>query len=183
MIDTVEPPVRRATAADAREVVALFDDAVAWMNARGNTEQWGTVPWSQIPTRVRTLEEWCARDDGPWVALLPDGRIGGFLVVGDAHPYVPPATGPELYIVALISSREPAARGFGRRLLRHADELAARAGIVDLRVDCYAGGDGRLVRFYESAGYTADAPFRVKEWPGQLLRRRLEQSVDAARIA
>jgi len=40
-------------------------------------------------------------------------------------------------------------------------------------VDCYAGGSGDLVRFYESCGYTRIAPFNVDGWPGMLLGRTL----------
>jgi hypothetical protein len=39
-------------------------------------------------------------------------------------------------------------------------------------VDCYAGGDGALVRWYESAGFTRTQAFEVRGWPGQLLERR-----------
>ena len=173
----VQPKIRPTTSDDAAEVVALFDDAVVWMNANGNTQQWGSQPWSQIPARVEKITGWCAEGHGGWVSVLPDGRIGGFLVVGDAHPYVPAATGPELYIMALIASRSPEARGHGRRLLQHADELAANEGIEELRVDCWAGGGGSLVRFYESAGYVKASTFKVKEWPGQILTRSLADAV------
>ncbi|MEW9552598.1 hypothetical protein [Nonomuraea sp. NPDC050783] len=52
-----------------------------------------------------------------------------------------------------------------------AEALARGVGL--LRVDCYAGDDGRLVAYYESCGFTRVAPFRVKDWPGMLLQRRL----------
>jgi hypothetical protein len=39
-------------------------------------------------------------------------------------------------------------------------------------LDCYAGDDGKLVRFYESAGFTRTELFDVNGWPGQLLERR-----------
>ena len=37
--------------------------------------------------------------------------------------------------------------------------------------DSMVGDDGKLVRFYESAGFTRTEPFEVKGWPGQLLER------------
>lgn len=169
----VQPIIRPTAFEDATQVVALFDEAIVWMNENGNTEQWGTEPWSKKPDTVEKITNWCAQGNGGWVALLPDGTVGGFLVVGDAHPYVPAATEPELYIVALIAARRPETRGFGHRLLRHADELAAKRGISELRVDCWAGGGGKLVRFYESAGYSKHSTFEVRGWPGQILTRSL----------
>ncbi|MFD5215262.1 GNAT family N-acetyltransferase [Microbacterium sp. NPDC058345] len=171
--------IRRADLDDVTVVLSLFDGAVAWMNAHGNTEQWGTARWSDVPERREMVERWC-RAPGSWVALTPAGRVGGFLVVGSAHAYVPPSSrpGPELYVEALVASRAENERGYGRRLLAHADELAARAGIRELRVDCFAGRGGDLVRFYESAGYVKDVTFRVKEWPGQVLTRTLATEDD-----
>jgi hypothetical protein len=49
---------------------------------------------------------------------------------------------------------------------------ARAAGFEAQRVGCYAGGDGELVRFYESAGFTRTEPFDVHGWPGRLLERR-----------
>lgn len=166
--------IRPAGPADAEAVLGLFDEAVAWMNAQGNTEQWGTVPWSELPKRRETVEGWCA-SPGAWIAETPAGRAGGFLAVGAPPAYAPPPPqpGPELYVGALVGSRAADARGYGRALLRHADALAVAAGIRELRVDCFAGRDGSLVRFYESAGYDRDATFHVGDWPGQVLTRTL----------
>jgi GNAT superfamily N-acetyltransferase len=71
----------------------------------------------------------------------------------------------------LIGSRDPRAKGTGRSLLAFADEQALAAGVTLLRVDCYAGGTGDLVRFYESCGYTKTDAFLVGDWPGQVLAR------------
>ncbi len=43
-------------------------------------------------------------------------------------------------------------RGLGTLLLAKARELTLAAEVNVLRVDCYAGGDGKLVRWYESQG-------------------------------
>jgi hypothetical protein len=46
-----------------------------------------------------------------------------------------------------------------------------------LRVDCYAGDDQALVRYYEREGFRRVAAFTVDRpnapWPGQLLEDRL----------
>jgi GNAT superfamily N-acetyltransferase len=96
--------------------------------------------------------------------------LAGAVHVGEATAYAPPATEPELYVRALVARHGSRA---GRELLRVADELARERGVSLLRVDCYAGGDEALVRFYESAGYTRTDTFEVKGWPGQVLERRL----------
>jgi hypothetical protein len=41
-----------------------------------------------------------------------------------------------------------------------------------MRVDCYAGGTGDLVRYYERNGFVRTETFTVKEWPGQVLEQR-----------
>ncbi|MNW16651.1 hypothetical protein D3C71_2155650 [compost metagenome] len=58
-------------------------------------------------------------------------------------------------------------------MMAFADEQAQSAGVRRLRVDCYGGGSGDLVRFYESCGYERIATFDVDGWPGQLLGRWL----------
>ena len=88
-------------------------------------------------------------------------------------PYVASATEPELYVRLLIASRDPKARGVGKRLLAFADDQARYAQIHRLRVDCYGGGSGALISFYESCGYKRLNTFDVEGWPGQLLGRSL----------
>jgi GNAT superfamily N-acetyltransferase len=73
----------------------------------------------------------------------------------------------------LVTDRSFAGRGVGAALLDHARDLAVARGLGLLRVDCYAGDDRALVRYYESVGFTATEPFTVGEWPGQVLERRL----------
>ena len=60
-----------------------------------------------------------------------------------------------------------------RPCLERASAEAAEQGIALVRVDCYAGDDGRLVKYYESQGFTRTETFRVGEWPGQILETRL----------
>jgi GNAT superfamily N-acetyltransferase len=107
------------------------------------------------------------------VAEHPDLGVVGALVVGEANHYVPPASQPELYIRLVIASRRVEAKGVGRQLMAFADAEARRLGIPNLRVDCFAGGSGRLIEFYESCGYSRTETFTVGKWPGQLLEKRL----------
>lgn len=168
--------IRRATETDARSVLTMFDEAIAWFASIGNTGQWGTEPFSVSPRRVDQVTAWCS-GPGSWVAVDRHGTALSALVLGDAHDYVPPPDVPELYVKVLIASRAPGARGAGRRLMAFADEEAARARVDRLRVDCYAGGSGRLVEFYESCGYRRVQTFTVRDWPGQLLAKTVHRDV------
>lgn len=164
--------IRRASVADAPAVLQVFDEVIAWFAAIGNDGQWGTEPWSASPERVARIAQACAMPDA-WVVVGPDGRVHAALVLGESMPYVPPAAGPEVYVRLLIAAREERVRGVGRRLMAFADSRARATGVKRLRVDCYGGGTGDLVRFYESCGYVRLSTFEVDGWPGQLLGRSL----------
>ncbi|GAA2208254.1 hypothetical protein GCM10009850_037120 [Nonomuraea monospora] len=167
------PPteIRTATAADVPVVLSMFDSAVAWLTAQGRTGQWGTRPFTGDAKRTRQVTSWL--DGGGMRIAEHDGRPAGCISVGPAHDYVTPATEPELYVQALVIDRRHAGHGVGRTLLGWAAAEARERGAGLLRVDCYAGHDGRLVGYYESCGFTRVAPFTVGEWPGMLLQRRL----------
>ncbi|WP_322081048.1 GNAT family N-acetyltransferase [Burkholderia sp. BCC1972] len=169
---TDERVIRRAGAPDVPAVLAIFDEVIAWFAAIGNVGQWGPEPWSTSPKRIALVTDACALPEA-WVAEGPGGRILGALILGEAMPYVPAATEPEIYVRVLVASRDARARGVGRRLMAFADDRARAAGVTRLRVDCYGGGTGALVRFYESCGYERISTFDVDGWPGQLLGRRL----------
>lgn len=157
---------------DVVELLAMFDDAVAWLSGRGQGAQWGTEPWSTVPSRVEYVRA-TLTDEESWVAQI-GGRVAGALVLaGRAPAYVPPAGEPELYVRLLITARAFAGRGVGGVLLAHARGEARRRDVRLLRVDCWAGGGGRLVDYYTGAGFTPTVTFDRDGWPGQLLEERL----------
>jgi GNAT superfamily N-acetyltransferase len=156
---------------DVGTVLALLDDATAWLVEIGRTGQWGTQPRSANPRGVAQITEWA--ETGRLHLAHVDGEVAGALAVGDAMPYVPPATEPELYVNLLVTGRAFAGRGVGARLLDHARAIARERGAHQLRVDCYGGDDRALVRYYERQGFTATDVFAVGEWPGQILVERL----------
>jgi GNAT superfamily N-acetyltransferase len=166
----VTPRVRIGSVADVPAVLGLLDGAVRWLVEQGRPGQWGTEPWSASPEKVERIRGLVAAGE---LLLLEDssGAVLAALVHGpDAMPYVPPAEGPEDYVQLLVA--DPAARGAGRRLLDESWARARAAGLDAQRVDCYAGGNGRLVRVYEDAGFTRTVAFDVGGWPGQVLERR-----------
>ncbi len=164
--------IRRASALDAPAVLSIFDEVIAWFVAMGNTGQWGSEPWSKSPRQIERVTDACALPEA-WVAEDCTGRVCAALILGEAMPYVPCASQPEIYVRMLIASRDTQVRGVGRRLLAFADDRARAVRVSRLRVDCYGGGKRALVRFYESCGYEQISAFDVDGWPGQLLGRRL----------
>jgi GNAT superfamily N-acetyltransferase len=182
---------------DIAAVLALGDDAVAWMNARGNTQQWGTAPWTGRRARETVVRDQ-AHGGGMRIAEDQDGTVSGTTVPGTTVPgttvpgttvlgalviteipaaYVPAAAERELYVNLLLVSRRHRGQGVGAALIGHAKQEAAARGIGLIRVDCWAGEDGSLVRVYERYGFSRVQEFTVAlpagAWPGMLLAMRL----------
>ena len=162
--------IRRGGPADAAAVIGLFDEAVEWLVARGQTGQWGTEPLSRNAGMVARVERWAA-GEGLWMAEV-DGTVAGALVVGERPEHVHAVEEPELYVELLLSSRALAGRGIGAALIAHAVSLARDAGLSLLRVDCWAGAP-TLVAFYERQGFARDGTFDMNGWQGQVFSMRL----------
>jgi GNAT superfamily N-acetyltransferase len=164
--------VRQGDGRDVPVLLDMFDEAVAWMVARGNTEQWGAEPWSAQPRRVERVRGIVARGD-LWIAEV-DGTPAGALIVADQpEPDVPPVDEPELYVLLLLVSRRHTGRRIGAHLLDHARDEARTRGVGLVRVDCFAGGTGELIRYYTRNGFTPTETFTVGAWPGQVFEQRL----------
>ncbi|MGB3307720.1 MAG: GNAT family N-acetyltransferase [Thermomicrobiales bacterium] len=164
--------IRRGDLGDAPAVMTMFDRTVEWLVANDRADQWGTEPWSVDPQKVERIRQMIANGD-LWIAELEGSHAGALILSEEPMPYIEPATEPELYVQLLLT--DPALRGHqvGARLLDHAKGEARTRGVALLRVDCFAGGDGKLVRYYESQGFTPVSRFEVKGWPGQLLAQRV----------
>ncbi|WNI21657.1 GNAT family N-acetyltransferase [Streptomyces sp. ITFR-16] len=175
MNDSHEIRIRPGGPADAPAILDMLDAAVAWMNARGNTEQWGTRPYSQNPGGVERVERYTT-DNAAYIAELDGTSVGALVLDSGPNPQMPiaPAGEPERYVRLLISDRRHAGKEIGAALLAHAAEETRRAGVALLRVDCWAGGGGELVAYYERNGFTATDRFASGTWPGQILTRRIQ---------
>lgn len=173
----MEISIREGGPDDIPAMLGMLDSCVEWLVAQGRTGQWGARPLSQQPKTVesvtRYLEEgtaYVAEVAGvPAATLTLTGEPGSYL------SHLPPPGEPEQYIHWLASDRRFKGHGVGSALLAHAAEETRRAGISLLRVDCYAGDDGKLVRYYESNGFVRTETYTVGEhqWPGQVLARRV----------
>ncbi|MEU3754685.1 GNAT family N-acetyltransferase [Streptomyces olivoreticuli] len=166
--------IRPGNPADAPAVLNMLDSAVAWMNDRGNTEQWGTTPYSQKPGGVARIERYMT-ENAPYIAESGGTPVGALVLDSGPSPQMPiaPAGEPERYVRLLVSDRRFAGRGIGAALLAHAAEETRRGGVELLRVDCWAGGGGELVAFYARNGFTPTDRFLSDAWPGQVLARRV----------
>ncbi|MCX5402918.1 GNAT family N-acetyltransferase [Streptomyces sp. NBC_00335] len=167
--------IRPGGPADVPAVLDMLDSAVAWMNARGNTEQWGTIPYSRIPGGVERVQRYTT-ENSPYLAELDGMPVGALVLDSGPSPKMPmiePAGEPERYVRLLVSDRRHAGLGIGAALLARAVEETRRAGVELLRVDCWAGGTGELVAYYERNGFTRTAGFLSGTWPGQVLARRV----------
>lgn len=174
-IDQRDVSIRPGDERDLPAVVALMDGAVEWLVAEGRRDQWGTDPYSADPRRVAAISSMAVGRE-LYLAVSRDNVVGA-LAVGSAQSYVPPVAEPELYVRLLVTDRAWAGRGIGGRLLEHARTIARAGDVKLLRVDCYAGLDRALIRYYEGQGFTATDTFEVARpsgpWPGQILQQRL----------
>jgi ribosomal protein S18 acetylase RimI-like enzyme len=168
--------IRRGDEDDTEWLLSLFDEAVAWMVARGQSGQWGTEPFSRSPRRIARVDGLI--DSGGLRVAERDGEPVAALVVGIAPLYVPPPDRPELYINLLISSRRHAGSRIGSALVRHAVHEARERDVYQLRVDCWAGAP-TLVRWYRDQGFEPTGTFDVDGWPGQIFAMPLAAPVAA----
>ncbi|KJY43066.1 GCN5 family acetyltransferase [Streptomyces sp. NRRL B-1568] len=167
--------IRKGGADDVPAILDMLDGAIEWLVAHGSTGQWGTQPWSARPRAVAQLER-IVSEGAPWIAEIDGVPAGTAVLTPYPTPQVAPADEPEVYVHLLVSDRRFAGRGVGAALLAHAAQETRQQGIGLLRVDCYAGNEGRLVAFYEGQGFTRTETFRAGEggeWPGQVLARRV----------
>jgi GNAT superfamily N-acetyltransferase len=168
--------IRRGDQEDTDWLLSLFDEAVAWMVARGQSGQWGAEPFSRSPRRIAGVGGLI--DSGGLRVADWDGEAVAALVVGIAPLHVPPPDRPELYINLLISSRRHAGSGIGAALVRHAVAEARERDAQQLRVDCWAGAP-TLVRWYCDQGFEPTGTFVVDGWPGQIFAMPLPAPVAA----
>ncbi|MGW9346067.1 N-acetyltransferase family protein [Nocardiopsis flavescens] len=164
--------IRPGSTGDLHTVLGMLDSAVEWLVANGRTGQWGTEPWSSRPRSVTRIEKMLAQGE-PWIAEV-GGEPAGTLILDSAPgPEVPAADEPEVYVRLLVTDRRFAGHRVGATLLEHAADETRRKGVDLLRVDCFAGNEGRLVAYYTGQGFTPTDTFTVGEWHGRILAKRV----------
>lgn len=146
---------------DTGAVLALFDANVAWLVERGRSDQWGSEAWSGSPAKVEFVRGLLS-DGVVTVAEVEDDVVGVSVLTDHPMPYVPAIDEPERYLKLLIASPAHRGEGIGHRLIELARESTIADGIGLLRVDCWSGGDRRLVAHYESEGFTPVREIEVR---------------------
>jgi ribosomal protein S18 acetylase RimI-like enzyme len=136
---------------DVDAIVAIWDDAGAWMRSRGIVAEQPPRPMHDIVSdRVRRGEVYLGRVNGEPAATITlewaDDGVWSDLP-GDA-----------LYVHGLASKRAYA--GMGLALLRWAERVAAEAGRPLLRLDCRAENP-KLRAYYERADFTHRGDVRL----------------------
>ncbi|KAK3945543.1 GNAT family acetyltransferase [Diplogelasinospora grovesii] len=196
--------LRLATLSDVPSLLGLMDIATAWLAAQGRAGQWGdgSTPHAGDPARVRQATEmagvcWVLTTTDSTPDPMPttptstqvtteegkEGKelkeketiIGAVAVADSPWPYIQPAPEPERYVRFLITHRAWKGHGLGSMLMDKVRQLARDDGVELVRVDCYAGDDGKLVRWYESQGFEKQEAFMGKggTWPGMVLSMRI----------
>jgi GNAT superfamily N-acetyltransferase len=167
-----ELQVRPGSMGDYDDVLALMDDAVAWLVSQERTGQWGSDPMSGTETRRAHFRKEIEAND-LWIAEIEGKSVGAMLLGDKPMPYVDAVDEPEIYLHLLVTSSAHRGSGIGRALVEKAIDEAIGKGVGLIRVDCYAGDDQKLVAQYERLGFKRVAPFNVGEWPGMLLSMRV----------
>ncbi|HEX5570321.1 MAG TPA: GNAT family N-acetyltransferase [Ktedonobacterales bacterium] len=138
--------ITRATEADAATLVALYDEASAWLMARG-LRQWPPGWWTEA-VAVREMraghELYLA-----WRAGQPVGKLTLQWDDPETWGEQPPDAG---YIHGLCVSRTAAELGLGAALLDWAGQRVRTRGRRWLRLDCMAANP-RLRAYYERLGF------------------------------
>ncbi len=171
--------IRQTTPTDLTAVLQLFDEAVAWLNARGITDQWGTTPVSARPhlvTEVRGYLDYAiAAENGE----DENGKLVGFVAVSFTVPeeMVPhlsqQAAIDGVWVQSLVARRTPAARGAGAALLGWAEQYALTHGKTYLGLSC-AASNRRLVEYYEGRGFERVGEVGEIDARGAVFEKRLE---------
>ncbi|MFF0015777.1 GNAT family N-acetyltransferase [Streptomyces sp. NPDC005374] len=170
--------IRDGSPGDIPVILGMLDSCVEWLVAQGRPRQWGTEPLSGSPKTVESVARYI--DEGSVFIAEADGVPAATLTITDSPgaylaALAPPGE-PERYIHWLASDRRFKGLGAGSALLAHAAEETRRAGVGLLRVDCYAGDDGKLVAYYEANGFTPTESYTAgvnNDWPGQVLAMRV----------
>lgn len=143
-------------------MLELLADAAAWLRARG-------------------IDQWPERFDPDWVLpaiergeawlVEADGEILATLVVQWDDPIFWAGFPADAGYLHRLAVRRPGT-GLGARLLRWAEQHAAKSGKTYLRVDCVTW-NGQLRAYYERAGYAHVGDVTV----GELTESRYEKRV------
>jgi ribosomal protein S18 acetylase RimI-like enzyme len=136
--------IRAAQSADLVEVVAIEEDATAWLRGRG-------IEPGHPPRPLREIVAERIACGQMFVALV-SGQPAANIALTTADKLWDDLPGDALYVHGLMVRRAFAGREIGLALLRWAAAQAAEMGKPLLRLDCDADNPA-LRAYYERAGF------------------------------
>ncbi|KAK4442829.1 hypothetical protein QBC34DRAFT_223737 [Podospora aff. communis PSN243] len=200
---------------DALFIAAAFDSCIPHLATIGSATQWGTEPISERPnfheqrtSSIAEAAEYLRTGAGkPVRVLIIDAETpsGGWVPVGSSTlrgnyfskylleqkhlEHETKREGNWMFLEVLVTSfseeARPYRKGAGAALVKHAKAWAEELGMDVMFVDCWAGNEGKLVKFYEAQGFEKVDGFEVERpdgrdpWPGMFLRMDIGKSDDA----
>jgi GNAT superfamily N-acetyltransferase len=142
--------IRPATEAELGDVLSVLDEAAAWLQSIGVTEQW-PASFSADAAWVERLRRGIENEQ---VYVAHDGGTaqGCFRLLNEDGAIWQDASRRYVYLHSLAVRRASAGRGVATAMLDFAVQVAASHGAEELRLDCWAGNE-RLMRYYLDAGF------------------------------
>ena len=160
--------IREATTStDTAFIISCFDSALPYLASIGSKGQWGTELFSERQWFCDEIRGFVEGDRDlatgiAWIADVEDENDGhgetrpaGAMVLTTTGHQAPQSVLPpvkELYVKFLITDRrlEAVSKGVGACLLDFAKDFTRKQSIKLLRVDCWSGGNGGLVKYVPS---------------------------------
>ena len=144
--------VRPAGAGEATTVLAILDEAAAWLGERCIAQWPPAFPREWVEARVGDGRMWLAECDGE--------PLGTMLLTWSDPLW--PDDGAAGYVHRIAIRRR--ARGLGAWMLDEAGAVVAGRGRTQLRLECVAG-NARLRGYYEGLGFVhrGDVEYPAKE--------------------
>ncbi len=167
MVDT-GVQVRVATTDEAADIVAVIEDAAAWLTAQG-VQQW---PPGFHRANQRYFEEKWARGF-VLLALEAGHAIGcGIVAKSDEYGIWDAECNSAAYLSKLAIRHVAKGRGLGGLLLDCAEKHVRNEGRKIMRLDCIAD-NVVLCQYYERAGYVAVGMGEIHGYPVQLYEKSI----------
>lgn len=140
-----ELTIRQAQPEDVDTIVAIEEEAAAWLRSRG-------IEPGKPPRPFREIFAASIAHGYTYVAER-EGTIAGKITLQVHDSLWSNRPGEALYVHGLTVRRSFAGREIGRAMLRWAEEQARARGKTYLRLDCNADNPA-LRSYYERAGFT-----------------------------
>ncbi|EME83859.1 uncharacterized protein MYCFIDRAFT_195071 [Pseudocercospora fijiensis CIRAD86] len=189
---------------DDELLVDFMDSQIAWLSEIGSAEQWGTESVRESrPDVGKRAQEWIERSEREnqwgleWCRAFVAGAetalgnaesthsipVSALVLEGKSPEYVrsilpeQDEKDPFVYLAYLMSNRKAGVlgKGAGSALIAFAKDRVREAGVLRICLDCFAGNDRKLVKYYESQGFHLIKEFAAgdKNWPCAVLEMRL----------